>query len=181
VSFYQKNIANLIDTKGLLRTIKSAEGDRRSYDPEFFNLAVEGFKEVSDNWANAKYDPSSIEWFNYYSGVHFSNGFTKEFASMFNAEPIKVWVSEIRPGKCFPYHWDVDTDTSKYVEGKMVRYHMHLDDYKFGHFFVLENEYLSGYKAGDVYRWSDYRVWHGGGNIGETPKYIFNFLGIDND
>lgn len=175
------NVSDIVDTKTLLETVKQATGDHRTFDESFFDLDYAGFKEVSDNWTKAGYDESSIEWFNYYSGVHFDESYTSKFAEAVNATPVKVWVSEIKPGKCFPYHWDVDKDTSRYVEGKMVRYHMYLDEYKFGHFFILENDYLSGHAAGDTFKWRDYRVWHAGGNIGAEPKYIFNFLGIQND
>jgi hypothetical protein len=172
-----KNIATEIDLSTLSKEISQSSGDRRTWDPKFFNLDQTQFKEISDKWESAGYKSSSIEWYNYYSGIDFDEKFTLDFADIVNAIPVKVWVSEIRPGKCFPIHWDVDDDTSQYQEGKMVRYSLYFEDYSFGHFFILENEYIFNYKAGDLYKWTDYRSWHAGGNIGTKSKFTFNFLG----
>jgi hypothetical protein len=42
----------------------------------------------------------------------------------------------------------------------------------------MDDVTMTGYKAGDVFQWHDYREWHAGGNVGFRDKYIFNFLGI---
>lgn len=178
---YVGNFYSSFDLPALTNTVENIEGDRRVFDGSYFDMSKPGFSNILENWTKAEYDLNSIEWFNFYSGVHFENSISEHFGSLFNAKPIKVWISKILPGKCFPYHWDADTNTSSYIEGKMVRYQMFIEDYKLGHFFVMDDVTLTGYKAGDVYLWDDYRVWHAGGNIGLEPKYIFNFLGINND
>lgn len=178
---YITNVKDIFDLETLYKQIQSSNGDFRSFEDKYFDFKDEDFAEIAENWKNAGYEKSSIEWYNYYSGEHFLQEFAEKFSEIFNAKPVKVWVSKINPGKCFPYHWDADKDKSRYVEGKMVRYHMHIKDYSFGHFFILEDEYISGYTAGDVYKWKDHTVWHAGGNIGAEPKYIFNFLGVIND
>jgi hypothetical protein len=178
---YIGNYKEHFDFETLVNTVKSCEGDRRVFDGSYFDMTKPGFGEIMNNWSEAKYDLASIEWYNFYSGVHFSKDVGEKFESLFNATAIKVWISNIRPGKCFPYHWDADTNTEKYIEGKMVRYQMFIEDYKLGHFFVMSDTTLTGYKQGDVYKWDDYKEWHAGGNIGFTPKFIFNFLGIKND
>lgn len=178
---YIGNYKDHFDLDSLANTVKSTAGDRRVFDGSYFDMSTAGFSDVMDNWAKANYSLKSIEWFNYYSGVHFPQEISDRFGSLVNATPVKVWISNIRPGKCFPYHWDVDINTEKYVDGKMVRYQMFIEDYQLGHFFVMDDMTLTGYKQGDVYMWNDYREWHAGGNIGFTPKYIFNFLGISND
>lgn len=175
---YVDNFNDRLDIKSFFEHVAAQEGDRRSFEKQFFDLDSPGFVEIADSWNTAGIQPSSVEWFNYYSGVHFDEEFTNQFADLVGAIPVKVWVSKILPGKFFPRHIDVDYDTEKYVEGKMVRYHMHITNHSFGHFFVLEDLYIAGYKPGDVYQWRDYRVWHAGGNVGQVPKYNFNFLGI---
>jgi len=178
---YIGNFSEQLKIKNLLATVKETTGDRRTFEGTYFDLSKPGFTEIMDNWSKAEYNLSSIEWFNYYSGIQFSKSYASEFGNLVNAEPVKVWISEIKSGKCFPYHWDVDTDTSMYVEEKMVRYQMMLEDYVLGHFFVLDDITLTGYKMGDVYQWDNYKDWHGGGNISFTNKYTFNFLGKHND
>jgi hypothetical protein len=179
MTLYLGNFQNQIDITQILSEIKNSKGDRRVFDGSYFDMTKPGFDIILDNWKKSDYQLSMIEWFNYYSGIHFNKIHSELFGSIFNAEPIKVWISEIRPGKCFPYHWDADYDTKKYIEDKMVRYQMFIEDYKIGHFFVLDDITLVGYKSGDVYKWKDYRVWHAGGNIGFESKFIFNFLGIE--
>lgn len=174
------NYSKDIDLSAIITEVKSSAGDKRVFDGSYFDMSKGGFKEIMDQWLAAGYDMGSIEWFNYYSGQQFNASHTDKFGQLFNAIPVKVWVSEIRPGKCFPKHWDADSDTSEYVEGKMVRYQMFLEDYKIGHYFLLEDLTLVGYKAGDVFQWQDYKEWHAGGNIGFEPKFIFNFLGFAN-
>jgi len=174
---YIGNFANLINIDDLLQEVKSSNGDRRIFEDSYFDVTKPGFSDIMNNWRQADYKMNHIEWFNYYNGVQFSNSYTEKFAAAVNATPVKVWISEIHPGKCFPYHWDVDLDTSNYEEGKMVRYQMMMHDYILGHFFVLEDKTFTGYKKGDVYMWNDYREWHAGGNISFTKKYMYNFLG----
>lgn len=174
---YIGNFSEFIDLNKLIEEVKQSSGDRRTAQESYFDKNVADFNEILNNWKNAEYDVSCIEWFNYYNGVQFSTEHTNIFSSLINAEPIKVWVSEILPGKCFPYHWDVDVNTSTYIENKMVRYQMMLEDCVLGHYFVLDDITLTGYKKGDVYKWNDYKAWHGGGNISFVNKYIYNFLG----
>lgn len=176
---YKGNISDHMDFDQLLSDIKKQQGDLRLFDPKMFDLADPGMRMMGDLWSRAGYDPSSIEWFNYYSGKHFDAAYTEKFSELFGCQPLKVWVSEIRPGKFFPRHWDVDTDVSSYEGKKLVRYHAHIQDYKFGQFFQVENQMCINYQKGDVYKWSSYDVWHGGGNIGMKPKYTFNYLGSE--
>ena len=181
MTVYIGNFSESINLDQLVKEVKQNKGDRRTFQDSYFDTSINEFNNILTNWNDAEYDISCIEWFNYYNGVQFSTEYTKIFSSLVNATPVKVWVSEILPGKCFPYHWDVDTNTSLYVGNKMVRYQMMVEDCVLGHYFVLDDVTLTGYKKGDVYKWNDYKEWHGGGNISFVNKYIYNFLGISND
>lgn len=174
---YITNASNKIDCNQLLKDISYLPGDRRIIDPNFFNMNDSKFENIGDLWNRAGYDTNSIEWFNYYSGVDFITDYSIKFGNLFNADPIKVWISKILPGKCFPRHWDADYKEDQYHGKQLVRYQMFLKDYEFGHVFILEDTPIVGYKMGDVWNWRNHLVWHGGANIGFTPKYIFNFLG----
>jgi hypothetical protein len=52
-----------------------------------------------------------------------------------------------------------------------VRYTMFLQDFQLGHVFVYDQTILKGYKAGDVYEWSDPMCLHGCINIGYQTRY----------
>lgn len=177
MSFYIDNWKAVFNIQDLMKSVNQCDGDRRTFNKDFFDLSDPGMQEIKNLWESVGYEESSIEWYNYYAGIHFDQLFADKFAEQVNAESLKVWVSKILPGKFFPRHWDVDTDTSKYQDKDIVRYHMHLKDYEFGHFFVLEDEYIAYHNSGDVYKWKNHKVWHAGGNIGITPKFIFNFVG----
>jgi hypothetical protein len=174
---YIDNISDRLDCNLLLETISSTSGDRRTFDPNFFDIADPKFGTIGDLWNRAGYDVNSIEWFNYYSGKDFPEQYSLDFGNLFNADPIKVWISKIRPGRCFPRHWDADYKEDQYKGKQLVRYQMFLKDYEFGHIFILEDTPILAHKQGDVWRWRNHLVWHGGANIGFKPKYIFNFLG----
>lgn len=178
---YLGNYKSQFNLDEILDEIKSSSGDQRTVSKETIPINDSGFAEIVQNWIDAGYNFEAIEWFNYYSETHFSKKFTDKFGLCFNAKPIKVWISKLRPGKIFPIHWDIDKNTSNFIDNKMVRYQMFLEDYHHGHFFVMDDATLTGYKSGDVYKWRDYREWHAGGNIGFVDKYIFNFLGIEYD
>lgn len=178
---YLGNYKNSFDLKALLDTVNSKNGDKRTFSGETIPINEPGFNEICQNWIDAGYNFDAIEWYNYYLGKDFSEEIGDSFGKIFNARPVKVWISKITPGKLFPIHWDVDKNTVRFVDNKMARYQMFIDDYHHGHFFVMDDATLTGYAAGDVYKWNDYREWHAGGNIGFLDKFIFNFLGISND
>ena len=174
---YMGNFADKFDCDILLSIAKNNEGDKRTFDPEFFDINDPKFGQIGDLWNRAGYENDSIEWFNYYSGKDFSENYANQFGDLFNADPIKVWISRIRPGRCFPRHWDADYKEDQYQGKDLVRYQMFLKDYEFGHIFILEDTPILAQKKGDVWKWRNHLVWHGGANIGFENKFIFNFLG----
>lgn len=174
---YITSVADRIDCDQLLDTVYHLDGHRRTFDKSFFDISDSKFGNIGNLWERANYNTNSIEWFNYYSGSDFPEQYSIDFGNLFNADPVKVWISKINPGKCFPIHWDADYNEEQYSGKTLVRYQMFLKDYEFGHIFILEDVPILGYGKGDVWKWRNHTVWHGGVNIGFKPKYIFNFLG----
>lgn len=77
------------------------------------------------------------------------------------------WFVKLLPGEMQAMHIDPHL-----VEVKNpVRYSMFLQDYEIGHIFVYDDKLLTGYKAGDVYEWSDPMIVHGVINIGFRTRY----------
>ena len=63
--------------------------------------------------------------------------------------------------------------------GNFVRYTMFLQDWEPGHIFVWDDQYISNYKAGDMYEWSDPMTVHGPANIGYNTRYTLQITMYD--
>jgi hypothetical protein len=79
---------------------------------------------------------------------------------------IEIWFTKYMPGDMLPYHQDGFT----FETDGVTRYVMMLQDVMPGHIFAYNNEVLTGYRAGDVFRYPDKDIWHGACNIGLTPR-----------
>jgi hypothetical protein len=56
---------------------------------------------------------------------------------------------------------------------------MFLEDWKPGHVFIWEDQYISNYKAGDLYKWYDPMMYHGVVNIGHETRYTLQITTHD--
>jgi hypothetical protein len=84
------------------------------------------------------------------------------------------WFIKMTPGQFMPMHRDphVTVDHEKH---NCTRYWMPLQDYAPGHIFVYNNEFMSNYRAGDLWSYDDANEIHGACNIGYTPRLTFQF------
>jgi hypothetical protein len=82
---------------------------------------------------------------------------------------INWWFVKLYPGEFQCMHVDAHTINVK----NLVRYTIFLQDWEPGHIFVLDNEYVANYRAGDMYEWSDPLSLHAPANIGYNPRYTF--------
>jgi len=80
---------------------------------------------------------------------------------------IDWWFIKLNPGQFQCMHVDSHTLDVK----NLVRYTIFLQDWEPGHIFVLDDQYIANYKAGDMYEWSDPLLLHGPANIGYNPRY----------
>jgi hypothetical protein len=83
---------------------------------------------------------------------------------------VQWWVAKLKPGHCFPIH--VDTLKEEQINPK--RYWIALDDYKWGHVFLIEDMCLRDYKRGDVFCFDN--TPHGAANVGLVNKYSLQLL-----
>ena len=139
-------------------------------------------KEVNDlvdTWdaCNFNYDFIIVdEWF-----LDLDHEICKQFSKFVNATPELVYISRIMPGHGIPLHWDIDDQENKLLaKGKVRRFSTFISEPDFGHFFVIKDLNIYNQEQGSVWEWAHYRDEHIGTNFGLTPKYLFNFLGIDN-
>jgi hypothetical protein len=89
-----------------------------------------------------------------------------------------VFISEVMPGQCVPYHWDVEDHEEEWLKiGPLVRYVCFVDKPKFGHVLIVDQECFYNAEQHQIYQWNNYRDYHAGTNCGSKPYYLFHFLG----
>ena len=178
---------DIIDWDGVLEKIVSRTGDYNSVksvvdrsesnwedDPTLLG----SYHEVIGTWKKANYDLNNIEWWDYYPGNHFDNDVQDKFAELVNADPLRVFISEVMPGQCVPYHWDVEDHEEEWLKiGPLVRYVCFVDKPKFGHVLIVDQECFYNAEQHLIYQWNNYRDHHAGTNCGTEPYYLFHFLG----
>jgi hypothetical protein len=127
---------------------------------------------------NVGYDSSSVEYRHYQSGKHFDKNISEEFGKLVGATPLLCWISEIRPGKCTPWHWDVNPWEHGHKQlGDLVRYFCFLSKPAPGHIFVTEQDAYYNEPQGTIYQYEDIHAWHAGSNVGLIPKFLLTFTG----
>jgi len=83
------------------------------------------------------------------------------------------WFIKMLPGNFMPMHCDPHVTESGVIDCK--RYWIPLQDYEHGHVFIYNKEFITDYKAGDVFMYDDANEIHGACNIGYTPRLVANF------
>jgi hypothetical protein len=139
---------------------------------------LQSYRDVIGNWEKAGYDLKQIEWYDYYPGKHFDYSIQEKFEELVGAKPLRVFVSEVWPGKMVPYHWDIEDFEAEWVKlGEMVRYVCFMQEQEPGHLFMLDEEIMYGMPKHSIYQWHSRKNWHAGANCGFKPYYLFHYLG----
>ena len=184
---YVGTTENIIDWDAVLEKIVPRTGDYNSVksvvdrsesnwedDPTLLG----SYHEVIGTWKKANYDLNNIEWWDYYPGHHFDTSIQDKFANLVNADPLRVFISEVMPGQCVPYHWDVEDHEEEWLKiGPLVRYVCFVDKPKFGHVLIVDQQCFYNMDQYRIYQWNNYRDHHAGTNCGTEPYYLFHFLG----
>jgi hypothetical protein len=123
--------------------------------------------------ASAGYDDSTVEYRHYKCGEHFSIEVQYKLAERIDVIPLMCWISEIRPGKCTPWHWDINPweDAHKKL-GELVRYFCFISKPAGGHVFMTEFDAYYNEPQGNLYQYEDIHTWHAGSNVGLGPKFL---------
>lgn len=136
------------------------------------------YRTLIDNWVEAGIRLEDIEWCDYYPGIHFDISVQNIVSNLVNAEPRRVFVSEVYPGKFVPWHWDIEDKEDEWLaQGDLVRYVIFMQNPEKGHMLPLEKKCFYNMPQGDIWQWDDYKNWHAGINMGIKPHYLFHFLG----
>ena len=127
---------------------------------------------------SAGYNEHTVEYRHYQSGVHFHENYASAIGLTVNAIPLMCWVSEIRPGKCTPWHWDINPWEEEHKAlGTIVRYFCFLSKPAPGHVFVTEHDAYYNEPQGTIYQYENIHSWHAGSNVGLVPKFLLTFTG----
>lgn len=139
---------------------------------ETTNPFYKDYLEQTQQLTLAGYNESVVEYRHYQSGIHFHKKYVEAIGIIIDATPIMCWVSEIRPGKCTPKHWDINPWEKEHDKfGKVVRYFCFLSKPEFGHIFVTDTDAYYNESQGSIYQYLDLKTWHAGTNVGLTAKY----------
>lgn len=121
----------------------------------------------------AGYTHQSVEYYHYQSGIHFDSIYAQWIGEIVDCTPLICWISEIRPGKCTPWHWDVNPwEIEHKSKGNIVRYFAFLSSPQPGHIFLTEDDAYYNEPQGAIYQYEHIHSWHAGSNVGLTPKFL---------
>lgn len=143
------------------------------------NKLLDSYRSVIGNWQKAGYNLDEIVWYDYYPGHHFPVEVQEIFAEIIGATPLRVFISEVMPGKIVPYHWDVEDKEEEWLAeyGMLYRYVCCIDKPRPASVMVFDKEALYYNTQGDIFQWDSYKDYHSAANGGEFPQYYFHFLG----
>ena len=112
------------------------------------------------------WDPSFVYWWHYkHEHVSFAlptPPWLKEGCRF------KWWFVKLMPGQVNPLH----TDSKQ----KIKSYWIPLQDYKFGHVFLIDNQLINDYVLGDVFEFDGGNSPHGGSNISTSVRVVLVIL-----
>lgn len=120
----------------------------------------------------------SVEFRHYYPQTHFDVQFVHQIEKLVGARCLLCFVSEIRPGKCAPWHWDINPWLDDYPEGSIERYVSFIDTPKHGQAFMIEDECFYMEPQGNIYKFPELDSHHAGFNAGLDTKFLFTFTGV---
>jgi hypothetical protein len=178
----KKHIATL--TEALCESL-IAEIKTREVEPSHGHMRLEESNPYYNDYVSqtaaltsAGYNEHTVEYRHYQSGTHFHKNYELAISIAVNAQPLMCWVSELRPGKCTPWHWDINPWEEEHKQlGELVRYFCFLSKPAPGHIFVTEHDAYYNEPQGTIYQYEDIHSWHAGTNVGLVPKYLLTFTG----
>jgi len=164
------------DYNSVKTVVDRSEGNWKD-NPELLG----SYHNVINTWDEAGYNLEEIQWWDYYPGEHFDIEIQNKFAKLVNAQPLRVFVSDVAPCNNVPYHWDVEDNEEEWLKlGKLKRWVCFMDKPRWGNVLILENQCFHNVAQGDIWEWDDYRSHHAGTSMGVHHQYLFHFLGRPN-
>lgn len=153
--------------------------DRSEADASNDSKLLNYYRNLIETWRKAGYNLEEIVWYDYYPGIHFPIEVQNIFSEIVQTKPLRVFISEVWPGKVVPYHWDVEDKEDEWLSlyGNLYRYVCCIDKPRYGSALAFDNYCFYYNNQGDIYKWRNYKDFHSTANAGEHPSYYFHFLG----
>ena len=180
MKIYKGNISHIINCDLLIETITqyNVEPMHGHMELDESNIYYTEYQKQTNILKNAGYDDKSVEYRHYTSGKHFDKEIENKIADYVGCKPIMCWISEIRPGKCTPWHYDINPWEQEHMKlGKLVRYISFISKPSPGHVFVTETDSYYNEQQGNIYQYQSIHEYHAGANIGLIPKFILTLTG----
>jgi hypothetical protein len=181
MKLYIGNCQTKFDCNELIKELSNHEVEpshghmKLETDNPFYQEYLQQTKMLSD----AGYTDATVEYRHYQSGKHFDEKYVNLISEIVGTKSLMCWVSEIRPGKCTPWHWDINPWEEEHKkQGRLVRYFCFLSKPQAGHIFVTEDDAYYNEIQGSIYQYKDLRAWHAGANVGLTSKYLLTMTGV---
>jgi len=169
------NSSHIIDWSALVAVLKTQTGRSRGSKQEDDIHHNPKVAELRKTWIDAGYeDDESVGWLDY----DVPTGVVENISNWLNITPIGGWITSVPPGYCVPWHYDITDDEEDILaKGTPIRFTCHIDKPQWGQVFVLGDHAFHMEEQGNFYQWADWQEWHGGMNMGLTPKFLFNLMG----
>lgn len=171
------------DWNSVIDALPLDQGESRKPSSDFYNNVDGRFNPIIDQWKAAGYDKcDSVEWINYYPDRHFSSAVSEKFSKWSNSKCARSWISRMRPGKMAPFHQDIDDNLEQYLSrGSLVRFSVFISKPSRGSLFIINDRVHHMEPQGKVIMFDHYLDWHAGVNCGLSDKFMFHYLGIENE
>lgn len=154
-------VGNYIDIipNGLIDYLLSNKGQPRPNNIPKHSL--EEYK-TYEHGVNAGYDLTATYWH-----IFESQDIPMQITPPWCTGKVHWWITKMMPGDIMPMHEDPPT-----LKNNCKRYWMPLQDYEAGHVFIIKDELITNYRAGDVFVYDVAQDNHGAANIGYTPRFV---------
>ena len=175
MKIYKGNCSTAFSCDSLIETITkhNVEPSHGHMELDPTNPYYKDYVEQTEMLKAAGYDDHVVEYRHYRSGDHFSFEYAQHIGNIVGATPLMCWISEIRPGKCTPWHWDINPWEDEHKKlGQLVRYFCFLSKPQPGHIFVTADDAYYNEPQGSIYQYEHLHSWHAGTNVGLTPKFL---------
>ena len=172
------NTFRRLDWNIIVSNLNNQNGNTITTDPDKWNLDTSEYSNIYQMWKDAKFNPNSIKWINYYPNKHYEQDLIDNIQSYLRLSGIhRSWISRVDPGYYAPWHWDIDDNEDLYLQkGTPIRYSIMIGESYPGQIFIIGQDYIYNCPQGSIFKWNNYKEWHCGINASMVPKYMLHLL-----
>lgn len=176
------HICNSVINECMQHTVIPYKGNRDLDPTHKYYLDHLEQKQLADK--SGYTDGDSVEFFHYKPGHEYSDDIHTIINDTIGGKVLQSFISEIRQGKCAPWHWDIPSlDESRdvvqdYNSDDLIRGICFISTPKPGQAFMVEDECFYMEPQGSIYRYPSVSSWHAGFNAGLETKFLLTFTAL---